>query len=72
MFASSSASAPRNATNVNSPKIISAHEPIDIGDQYLNIGLKVWLSISMCQNRSGLPRSIVNSRPLTSTHGNAT
>ncbi len=34
----SSASAARNERNANNPKLASAHEPIDMGDQYLNIG----------------------------------
>ena len=47
-------SALRNDRKANKPNIRSAQEPIDIGDQYLNIGRYVFDSISMCQKRSGL------------------
>jgi hypothetical protein len=49
----------------------SAQEPIDMGDQDLNIGSNVLRSTSMCQKRSGRERSIVSSSPLSSTQGNA-
>ena len=54
------------------PNTRRTHAPIDIGDQYLNIGRYVLLSIIMCQKRSGLPRSAVSKMPLTATQGNAT
>src|SRR5258706_9397198 len=69
---SSSASAPRKDRKQKNPNARRTHAPIDIGDQYLNIGRYVLLSIIMCQKRSGLPRSAVSKMPLTATQGNAT
>jgi hypothetical protein len=65
-----SAKALRKERNENIPKIKSAQEPNDIGDQYLNIGWKVLDSISMCQKRSGRCRSTVKRMPLIRTQGN--
>ena len=67
----SSARAPRKDIKANIPKIKSAQAPTDMGDQYLNIGRKVFDSINICQKRSGLVRSIVKSNPLRITQGNA-
>ncbi len=40
--------------------MINTQAPTDIGDQDLKLSPKVRLSISMCQNRSGRPRSSVS------------
>ena len=42
-----------------------------MGDHHLNIGRKVSDWISMCQNRSGRPRSTIRSTPQTLTSGKA-
>ena len=42
-----------------------------MGDQYLNIGRKVFDSINICQKRSGRVRSTVKSSALRITQGNA-
>jgi hypothetical protein len=56
---------------VKTPKIASAHDPMDMGDQYLNIGSSVFRAISMCQKRSGLPTSIVSRNPQIRMSGKA-
>jgi hypothetical protein len=69
---SASPSASTNETNAKNPKIRSAQDPIDIGDQYLNIGVNVFRSIIMCQKRSGRDRSAISRNPHSTTSGNAT
>ena len=54
-----SAIAPRNDTNEKTPKMRSAHEPRLIGESGLNASPPLLVSTSMCQNRSGWPRSMV-------------
>ncbi len=52
-----------NDTVTKTPNTTSAQAPTDIGDQYLKIGALVaraWCSTSMCQKRSGWPRSRVS------------
>src|SRR4051794_23404772 len=64
-----SESALKKDSNEKIPKMVSAQEPSDIGDQYFNIGLNVFDSSSMCQKRSGRYKSTVKSMPLMITHG---
>src|SRR5260370_9197259 len=62
----SSALPPRAARNENPPNNIRPHDPNEIGDHALNMmagRLADWNS--MCQKRSGWPRSTVRSKPLT-------
>ena len=61
----SSARTPTNEAKLNAPKADRPHEPTDIGDHHLNIGRHVFDWISMCQNRSGRPRSMISRRPQT-------
>jgi len=67
----SSASAPTNEAALNAPNSSSAQAPTDMGDQYLNIGQPVFDWISMCQNRSGRPRSTISRMPQITTSGKA-
>jgi hypothetical protein len=57
----------------NAPKAIRPQAPSDIGDQYLKMsaGPATPVSISMCQKRSGWPRSMVSSSGHTIVSGSA-
>jgi len=66
-----SASVAAKDTNAQALKSRSTHAPFDIGENVLSMGRKVWDCTSMCQKRSGLPRSTVRTSPQTHTTGNA-
>ena len=61
-----------NVTSVNRPYSCSAHTPSDMGDQYLKLSPPAGpVSISMCQKRSGRPRSAVSRIGQTTSVGKA-
>jgi hypothetical protein len=73
-LARSPASAATKETVTNAPNTTSAQAPTDIGDHDLKVGAcspGVVLT-SMCQNRSGLPRSSVSRTGHTRNARNAT
>ena len=60
----SSAITPSADRTENAPNARTTHAPNEMGDHALNMMAgKLWDWTSMCQKRSGCPRSTVSSRP---------